>query len=799
MIFCGGGARVRMADSGNEPANQEAAREVADSFNYTGDRPFHGRIQVTALGLPQSRYMILKFHCSTAKEDCPDCPLLTELTSSFTAPNVDPSAFATYFDTNYPRDVLRVLVERGLPVGCPAWWKGCQARGEDERAVTQAIVLDLQGTEGRAWFVHGPKCDLKRAPNWIIAEGWLCRGKMGRIGVLVTSFKPESEVATPRPEDVVKARATLRAQVDESDGSLENSVVWKAAMALWRRSQLKGNEVVKGFVSDLMTIASPVWVKTCEGPPQLGITSSELGPTTTAKSQRAREVIDWLGCGKYETGRKTIAGLTAGAEKVESIGWVVKKGLLPSMDLSFLVIDNMPPYALNDQIESRRNGIVVLTAIRSLELWARCRLKLLGNPQQPFDEMIYKCEALKMYDPKLIARYAFGVFTYGVTINERYSKEIVQPQPGDDELLDAARTILRWNLSKEITFTVPESLWAKIMELGKILEKTYGCEDIPLLLRANPYKLSVVAYSFALLEGFTEPTERHIEQAYKWLDFCAKDIELDKYVELWRGQHELSELEYATIKLKIDEVMEAEVKEHGGGLSESYTYKMIEYPARNEVGQRDEIAAYVGIEPPTVSEKMRLLKGLELLRSDKSGYRFTAKGVKFVKRWSRERAVTDLTNLTTLEGQTQPHGNTQIESVAPINGNISNMGNRNTEPTEGTPDELDEIWRQFAESPNHRETDTTTGQDLPTPEGSRNTAKTTPTTLRETGTQEIIGRLRKYNDVTDEEEWKKLMVELGMSEGEANALFQKLTAGGYLVQVRWFGMIYWKWGDQRGQ
>ena len=39
------------------------------------------------------------------------------------------------------------------------------------------------------------------------------------------------------------------------------------------------------------------------------------------------------------------------------------------------------------------------------------------------------------------------------------------------------------------------------MELSKELEKRYGVEDIPLLLRNIPYKLAVIAYSFALLEG----------------------------------------------------------------------------------------------------------------------------------------------------------------------------------------------------------------------------------------------------------------------------------------------------------
>jgi len=630
--------RARQMAAGWEKGKvtSEVAGEVADSFTYTGDRPFQGRIQVAALGFPQSRFMKLTLRCSSAKKDCPPCQLNPMMILDFEDPNADPSAFATYFDKNVPRDALRVLVERGTKPGCSAWWNSCQAQGESERAVTQAVTMDRQGTEGRAWFVHGSKCDLKRGPNWIIAEGWLCRGEKGRIGVLVNAFTPESEVAAPKPEDVEKAREKLRSQINLNDDALRDSGAWKISEALRRRSQLKGDEIVKGHVSDLLTIASPVWVKTPEGPPQLGATTDELGPTTTAKSLRVRMTRDWLGAGKYDTGRKTPAGLTAGAEKIEGVGWIIRKGLLPSMDLSWAVLDNMPPYALDDQIESRRDGVVTFTGIRSAEVWARCRLKLLSNPRQPFDETMYKCTALKVYNSKLIARFAFAIYTYGASMDERYSQDIVEPQIGDSELLDAAKTILNWNLSQEITFTVPKALWPKILEYGKILDETYGCEDIPLLLRANPYKLSVLGYAFALMEGFTEPAERHIKLAYKWLDFCAHDIQLDEYVEWWKSQHQLSEEDFVSAGDSIESEIAAEEKEHGGGREETCTYKLIEYLAKNEKGQRDEIAAHANVDPETITRKARILKGLDLLKSDKDGYHFTGKGVRFFRRWMRE-------------------------------------------------------------------------------------------------------------------------------------------------------------------
>jgi len=721
---------------------REAAVEVGDTFTYTGDQPFYGRIQVAALGFPQSRYMRLTFHCAKSKEDCPQCDLTSHISLNFDSSNMDPSAFATYFDTDIPRDALRMLTERGIKHGCPAWWNSTVCKGEDERAVTQAVVMDRRGIEGRAWFVHGPRCDLKRAPNWIIAEGWLCKGKQGRIGVLVYAFTPESEVATPKPEDVEKARFKLQSLVNPNDEGLHASVLWKVAEALQRKSNLKGSEIVKGFASDIITVGSPVWVKTPEGPAQLGATTCELGPTTAAKSLRVRMFIDLLESGKYDTGRKTPAGLTAGAEKTEGMGWIVRKGLLPSMDLSWLVIDNMPPHALDSQIESRRDGVVTITAIRSAELWARCRLKLLSNPSRPFDETLYKCTALKTYDPKLIARFAFALFTYGVSTEERYSQEIVKPQPGDSELLEAAKTMLRWNLSHENTFTVPDRLWPTIMEYGRKLEETYGCEDIPLLLRANPYKLALLAYSFALLEGAQDPTDRHVRLAYEWLDFCAKDIELDKYVEWWRSQHLLSEEEYNASKAQIESEIAADIKEHGGGKEEAYIFKFVEYLAKNEKGQRDEIAAYANIEPQTVSVKARLLKGLGLLKSDRDGYHFTAKGVRFFRRWFSETApITEITQITDFKGQRGVGAEVSIGpegGVTPKIGKLSNFCNR--KPILGN----------------------------------------------------VLAKLRAECNGLTEEEWKRRMVEMGLSREEADSLFQSL-AGNELFWHDRDGKTVWSW------
>jgi len=612
---------------------REVAAEVSGTFTYTGDQPFQGRIQVTALGNPQSRYLRLCFDCPVKPDECrnPGKCDMAIINMKFNDERCDASAFATYFDTNNPRDALKILAEGGVEAGCPAWRKSIYS-GEDEHAVTQAIVTDLQGTEGRAWFAHGPECDLKRAPNWIVAKGFLCKGKMGRIGVLVKSFTHESEVLAPKPEDVEEAKKVLKSNFDSADDTLEGSGVWKIAEALKRRSQLKGPEITKGYISDLHTVASPTWVKTLEGPAELGATTCELGTTTTAKSLRLRMFFAWLGSGKYVTGRNTEAGLTAGAEKVEGIGWVLKKGLLPSMDLSWAVIDNMHPHLLDKQIESRRNGIVQLSSMRNAELWSRCRLKLLNNPTHPFDESMYKCTLLKVYDSKFIARFVFALFTYGASTEERYDNKIVQPETNDEKLLEAAKLVLKWNLSHETTFTVPEDLWPVIIEKGKKLEEKYGCEDVPLLLRSTPYKLSLIAYSFALLEG-VEPTERHVNLAYKWLDYCAHDIELDEYANWWRSQHQLKDEELIIFEDTIESEITNDIKEHGGGVDETYTFKLIEYLAKNEKSQRDELAAYLNVDPKTVSKKANLLKGLGLLRSDMEGYHFTAKGVRFLKQW----------------------------------------------------------------------------------------------------------------------------------------------------------------------
>jgi hypothetical protein len=134
------------------------------------------------------------------------------------------------------------------------------------------------------------------------------------------------------------------------------------------------------------------------------------------------------------------------------------------------------------------------------------------------------------------------------------------------------------------------------------------------------------------LEG-VEPTKRHVNLAYKWLDNCAHDIELDEYANWWRSQHQLKEEEVGTYEDAIESEITTDIKEHGGGVDETYMFKFIEYLAKNEKSQRDELAAYLSVDSKTVSRKANLLKGLGLLRSDMNGYYFTAKGVRFLKQW----------------------------------------------------------------------------------------------------------------------------------------------------------------------
>ncbi|MEM2294382.1 MAG: hypothetical protein QXX41_14005, partial [Nitrososphaerota archaeon] len=313
-----------------------------------------------------------------------------------------------------------------------------------------------------------------------------------------------------------------------------------------------------------------------------------------------------------------------------------------------------------------------IAGIKNMELWARCRLKILNNPAQPFDELVYKCVALKIFDSKFLARFAFAIYTYGIPIDVRYDSTVYSLTEDDKRVLDAARTILRWNLSQEITYRIPSDLWPKIMELSKELEKRYGVEDIPLLLRNIPYKLAVIAYSFALLEGELEPSERHYKLAYEWLDFCARDIELDKYAEVQRTLRNLSDEEFSAINKALMEEMQSDIKLRGGTLQDSYIFRIIDYIVKHGKAKRDELAAFLETDEKTITRKVNILKGLGLLRSDKDGYSFTPKGVKFVKRWVG--VVPDVPHVPGFGGQTPYEGAPNV-SLSPKSGDMRDKHN----------------------------------------------------------------------------------------------------------------------------
>ncbi|GEM_PF-2768999 len=631
------------------------AIEIGDTFKYTGERKFEGRIQIIGLSFPESRYTRLIAKCMESGE-CSifDCPFMQGLVIGFGEDAVwCASALATYFDTNNLINAFKVYVEQNKIQCCSKWYKKIKVEGEEERAITRGIICDLKGQEGRAWFIHGAKCDLSKMPNWIIAKGYLCKGAKGRIGVLITEFTVESEVLSPSESEVEKAKEILRSISNDST-NIEDSNVFKIARILQKASHGKGEEIVKGFASDLLFIASPIWTKTPEGNKELSMTCCEIGVTTNFKSQRAKFLINLLGAGKYRSGRITEAGLTAGLEKIEGLGWTIKKGLLPSYDLSFVIVDNINPNILNTQLESRRDGIISITGIKSGELWARTRLKILLNPQKPFEELVFKCTALKIFDHKFIARLCYVIFTYGVSIEERYNPNIEALTEKEKEILNAAVTVLKWNLSREVTFEIkPSPLWNKIMELSKKLEEKYGIEDIPLLLRNIPYKLATLTYCFMLLNGYDKPSEKHVELAYNWLDYCAKDIELDRYVEVQRQIRELSEEEYEEIKSKIERKIENEIQLMGGDIEDSNLYKIITYLMKHQQVQRDELCAYLECGKHTVTEEIKFLKGLGLVKSSRNGYEFTAKGVRFIKKWLNLMVRTERTVQPISQANTQ--------------------------------------------------------------------------------------------------------------------------------------------------
>lgn len=600
-----------------EKKDLSKGENVGDFFTFEGDQPFSGRLQISAEGKPKARNTRLEVVCRSAftdtkthsKEDCQKCPFAKKRYISMEDESFNPSAFAKYFDTDNPFKAFEHLAKNDLSPQCPAWRKKLDITGENQRAVTTCKVVDHEAREGRAWFPHGEGVNLSKTPNWINANGWICQGRGGTIGVLVSSFESESSVKAPTKEEVERARRTLLKHVpDAEDVSLEKSVPWKIAKALRAKSNLKGDELTKGFFSDALIHASPTWVKTPEGPRQLGATAIEIGTTTTAKSLRTRFLLDFLGIGDYESGKKTEAGLTAGVEKIEGLGWVVSRGALPSADLSTLVVDNVPPQALEEQAESRRDGLVRVSAIKNAKLWARCRLKIINNPPNPFDEYLYKCLVLSGWDRKLIARFAFATLTSGVSIEERYETKDDSGEE-DGELLEAFKTIIRWNQSRETTYKPEGEIWKKIMEKGEALEEDFGNPKIPLLLRSNPYKLTLLAYSFALLEGYEEPEERHVKLANKWLVKCARELELGDFADYWREEHELTEKQYREAKEKISKEVSNEM-EDGALPSETAIWEIIRYLGKHGTGQRDEIAGVAEKSGKTISRKAKVLKGL---------------------------------------------------------------------------------------------------------------------------------------------------------------------------------------------
>ncbi|MEM1553019.1 MAG: hypothetical protein QXH03_10185 [Candidatus Bathyarchaeia archaeon] len=95
----------------------------------------------------------------------------------------------------------------------------------------------------------------------------------------------------------------------------------------------------------------------------------------------------------------------------------------------------------------------------------------------------------------------------------------------------------------------------------------------------------------------------------------------------------LSDEEFSAINKALIEEMQSDIKLRGGTLQDSYIFRIIDYITKHGKAKRDELAAFLETDEKTITRKVNILKGLGLLRSDKDGYSFTPKGIKFIKRW----------------------------------------------------------------------------------------------------------------------------------------------------------------------
>ena len=73
----------------------------------------------------------------------------------------------------------------------------------------------------------------------------------------------------------------------------------------------------------------------------------------------------------------------------------------------------------------------------------------------------------------------------------------------------------------------------------------------------------------------------------------------------------MDDVEYSEIKMKIEEEVDADVEEHRGTASETYTF-MMEFVAKKILNGMKLL--FLDVDPKTVARKANLLKGLNVLR-----------------------------------------------------------------------------------------------------------------------------------------------------------------------------------------
>lgn len=366
-----------------------------------------------------------------------------------------------------------------------------------------------------------------------------------------------------------------------------------------------------------------------------------VGDSGQGKTQMFDRLQQFTGMGEFIGGSS--ATRTGIAYSFQTIGstWFLKWGKYPLNDGRLLFIDEGQTLDVGDwdKLSSgRSDGVLVALGVQCGEHNSRTRLIVSANPKSDvlIDDKMFGAETVKsMFRIADIRRFDLAILLSGsdqdCDVVDRLSED---RHPAEQQVTsEALSNSIKYAWTRkmgDVEFT--EEASRAVIEVTKRLKSKYeAANDIPLISTDARHTVARLSVALACLLHSADDTHQrvivhpeHVLYIEDFIDsiYSFRNCSLDTYAAIRRKSSELDEKEYLEFLKAISKETDGETVIPADMVEVLVTFSQYEEITRQE------LASILGIEPKSVSTKLKPLRDRNLIKH----YSKTPKFIKILKR-----------------------------------------------------------------------------------------------------------------------------------------------------------------------